>query len=984
MNTNHESLLLRIVTWKLRLSLLLATSLYGQFHQLETKNVRLIYLGKSQAYLAPHVARCFENALQFHRSLFDYSAGERATVLMDDFSDYGNGGASTVPFNLIRVGMSPFSYVYETMPANERMNWMMNHELAHVVIMDKGIGADNFYRTLFFGKVLPTAQHPESMLYSYLTNPRRYTPRWYLEGSAVFLETWMAGGLGRALGAYDEMVFRTMVRDGAYIYDLVGLESEGTTVDFQVGVNAYLYGTRFMSYLAYQYTPEKLLEWLSRKPGSKAYFAGHFKKTFGRSIDDGWRDWIEWERGWQNANLDSIRLQPTTPYRPMIREALGSVSRAFYDSTSHQIYVAVLYPGKTAHIAAIEIASGQLQKICDVPGPALYSVSALAFDAASRILFFTTDHGNWRDLRTVDLRSGKTKMLMKDSRVGDLAFNAADQSLWGVRHDNGLSTLVRIRHPYKEWNQIYTFPYGRDFYDIDVSPDGAHLTGALVEVSGQQRLIKFAIEKLLAGDASFEVLFDFENSNPANFIFSTDGRYLYGSSYYSGVSNIYRYDFEKNDMEILSNCETGFFRPLPVSADSLVVMNYSGKGFVPVLIANQPLQTVSAVKFLGNEIANKYPIVRGWVLPSPAAVNLDSVGAANGNYNLLSNIRLASAYPVVEGYKDFAAVGVHLDFSDRIGLSGLGATVSYTPDGDLPASERLHVTSSFRHWQWELHASYNGADFYDLFGPTKTSRKGYSLGIKYKKSLLFEPPKTVSLNFSVTGYGGLERLPDFQNVAATFEELLSARASLNFQNVRKTLGAVDDEKGVKWQLAARNNYVNKRAFPGIYTTLDYGILLPIKHSSLWLRSSAGQAFGDRENPFANFFFGGFGNNWVDHLDEKRYREYYSFPGVELNEIGGKNFAKTMLEWNLPPLRFRRVGFPAFYLNWARLAVFSTAIRTNLDDAATRRTSVNLGAQLDFRLVLFSHQAATFSVGFAAAKNRARRDSHEWMISLKLL
>ena len=34
------------------------------------------------------------------------------------------------------------------------------------------------------------------------------------------------------------MVFRTMIRDSSFIYDIVGLESEGTTVDFQVGANS--------------------------------------------------------------------------------------------------------------------------------------------------------------------------------------------------------------------------------------------------------------------------------------------------------------------------------------------------------------------------------------------------------------------------------------------------------------------------------------------------------------------------------------------------------------------------------------------------------------------------------------------------------------------------------------------------------------------------------------------------------------------------
>ena len=31
-------------------------------------------------------------------------------------------------------------------------------------------------------------------------------------------------------------------------------------------------------------------------------------------------------------------------------------------------------------------------------------------------------------------------------------------------------------------------------------------------------------------------------SVPEGFVFSKDGRYLYGSSYFTGVSNIYRYE----------------------------------------------------------------------------------------------------------------------------------------------------------------------------------------------------------------------------------------------------------------------------------------------------------------------------------------------------------------------------------------------------------------------------------------------------------
>jgi hypothetical protein len=52
---------------------------------------------------------------------------------------------------------------------------------------------------------------------------------------------------------------------------------------------------------------------------------------------------------------------------------------------------------------------------------------------------------------------------------------------------------------------------------------------------------------------------------------------------------------------------------------------------------------------------------------------------------------------------------------------------------------------------------------------------------------------------------------------------------------------------------------------------------------------------------------------VDHKGEKRYRAQYAFPGVELNDVAGRNYVKSMVEWNLPPLRFRRAGKPGFYL-----------------------------------------------------------------------
>lgn len=955
----------------------------GQLSALETKNLRLVHFSIGHEYIVPHVARCFEIALDFHSRLFDYTPSEPVTVFIQDFGDFGNGGATGVPRNFISVGISPFHYCYETMPVVERMSWMMNHELAHIVTMDKPSSSSAFFRSIFGGKIAPIPEAPLSLLYGYLTSPRLYAPSWFFEGQAVFMETWMNGGLGRAMGAYDEMMFRTMVRDGSYFYDVVGLEAEGTKVDFQVGANSYLYGTRFMSYLALHHGPEKVVAWNNHDDQSSNHFASRFREVFGTPLDEEWLRWTGWERTWQNENLLAIRTNPVTPYRVLSQTTLGSVSRPFLSNDRTTLYAAVNYPGQVPHIAAIDLATGSKTKLQDVRGGTLFYVTSIAYDPASDLLFFSTDNNRWRDLNVYDVSTGNSRLLMKDGRTGDFAFNPADRSLWGVRHYNGISSLVRIPLPYTDWNLVFTWPYGKDIFDLDISPDGSLLTAALAELDGTQKLIAMKTNDLLGGSTSYDILYDFDISTPANFVLSPDGKHLFGSSYFSGVSNIVRYDFETKEVHWLTNCETGLFRPTPVSSDSLIAFMYTGQGFVPVMIANRPVEDVSAIRYLGNEVAKRHPVVQSWHVrrPSPANVNLDSLILYRGDYK--TELSLLSAYPVVEGFKDFAAYGIRFNLADPIFSHSIDATASYTPNRILPANERFHAALNFRFWEWELNATMNGADFYDLFGPTKTSRKGYFASVQYKDYAIFDEPETMDYRFTAAAYWGLERLPEFQNVIASFDKFWSLDAQMNYQNLSKSLGAVENEKGLEWRAVSHANVVLGKAYPRISSHLAYGFLLPINHSSFWLRSAGGFALGDRTNPFANFYFGGFGNNWVDVGDIWRYREDQSFPGLAINQIGGINYFKTMIEWNLPPVRFRRLGFQSLYSNWSRLSLFAAGLETNIGQSAGQRAA-SAGLQLDVRLVLLSSFESTLSLGYALAAERNHRPSKEFMVSLKIL
>ena len=980
--------------WTLSVCFLLASPALAQLREIETNDLRLVFYDVNHTYLAPQLMRSFENAFAFHQKRFGYRPDGKVTVLLEDFGDYGHGGADVIPSNRINVGLAPFSYIYETIPSNERMSWIMNHELAHVFEMDGSRASDRFFRRwfgagLFPSKVTPNAEDPISMGYAYLTTPRRYSPRWYHEGVAVFLETWMSGGLGRALGGYDEMVFRAMVRDDSRIYLPVGLEAEGTTNDFQVGANSYLYGTRFLTYLAEQHGPQKVIDWAASGPGSKAYFAAQFRHVFKTGLEEEWSRWILAERQWQNQNLAQIRQYPVTPLRRLSERTLGSVSRSFYDDATGKIYAAVRYPGPMAHLAAIDSRSGAITRLHDVEGAALYYVASLAFDSAGRKLFFTTDNNDWRDLNVYDLNTGKASLLIRNFRAGDIAFNPVSRSLWGVRHLNGLSIVLESTAPYRQVIQRFPFPYGVDLFDLNISPDGKWLCGMLADSSGRQKLVKFSLDKLRAGDGSYDTIHDFEFSTAGGLRFSADGNKIFGASYFTGVSNIFRVDVASGRLDVLSNAETGLFWPLPLSSgsdgiDHLFAYEYTAAGFVPVSFNAKPLVDVNAAKYFGQQVVEKFPIVREWKLPPPAEVDVAGLTTKAGDYIAWRNLKPAALYPIVQGYKDTQSFGARMDFADGLGLAALNLTAGYSPDPSLAPKERGHFAMDYRNWGWHFNAAYNNADFYDLFGPTKVSLKGYLAKLAYKKNLRYKPPRTLDLDWSVAGYAGLDRLPDYQNVALPITSFFTGKISLTYARLERSLGAVDDEKGIRWQLATQGNYATQTFFPRVYGTLDYGFLTPLRNSPIWIRSSLGKSFGDRTSPFANFYFGGFQNNWIDHLAASRYREYYTFPGVAIDQIGSADFAKSMVEWNLPPLRFRTFGTPYFYCNWARFTLFSSVLEGNLTSAPNRLVYGNAGTQLDFRLVIASYLNTTFSVGYAEALENHGRTSSEVMVSLKLL
>ena len=953
--------------------------------QIQDNGLTLIHFGKRFDYLLPHVVQTYHNARQFHGTLWDYPDSTDTYVILSDFEDMGHGGALVMPFSQVQLGVAPYSFAFSIIPSNERFQWLFNHELTHVVMADKTNPQDRFFRSLLQGKIRRNEENPLSAFWSYLTTPRWYAPRWFHEGIACFMETWMSGGLGRAMGTYDEMYFRSIVNGGQRLYSLIGLETEGTTIDFQVGANAYLYGSRFITYLAYAEGVDKLKAFYSRSDSSKAFYAQQFKQVYGRSIHQVWKEWMEWERAFQEENLARIKAYPLSPFRSLTDKPLGNVSKLAFNPSTGKLYAAINYPGILSQVAEIDVQSGRIRKLATLDSPELYYSTHLAYNAADEKVYFTEQNSKFRSLVEVDVRSGRKKTLHPMTRTGNLVFNPTDKSLWGVRHDNGNATLVTLPAPYDKIVPVYTAPFGRVLFDLTISHGGDKLVASLSGVKGEQALVCFDLNRLKQGDVSYETLFELEDNTLTQFSFSSDDRYLIGTSYFTGVSNVWRLNVATKEFELLSNTATGLFSPLQYSADSLVVLRFERDGMVPGVIPYRVLSDANAIEYLGNQVHQRNPVVEQWSLPPASKAVGASTDLVSTPYRPLREMKLANLYPDIGGYKQTVALGCRLNWRDPLGVSNLELFVAGSPWSPYENKQKVHLMLDWRYFNWHLTANFNQTHFYDLFGPTKRSRAGYVVGLDYRRNFSQKHPFKRYYEAGLYTYGMLEVLPQYQNVASPIRAFQAAHVGYGLSKLRKTLGGVMDETGYSWDISATSYLAQGRVYPSFVSNQDVGFLLPgLRNTSFWIRNSVGQSLGLRASGLSHFYFGGFRNNYVDWQPSEQYRLALAFPGAPIDDIKAYNYVKTMGELNLRPLRLRNVGTTWLYPTFIKSSLFGTHLMTNFDRRSERAHLFNLGAQVDLQLVLFSYLKTTWSLGYARKLQAHTPTTDQWMLSLKLL
>jgi hypothetical protein len=182
----------------------------------------------------------------------------------------------------------------------------------------------------------------------------------------------------------------------------------------------------------------------------------------------------------------------------------------------------------------------------------------------------------------------------------------------------------------------------------------------------------------------------------------------------------------------------------------------------------------------------------------------------------------------------------------------------------------------------------------------------------------------MDLHLDTAFYGDLDQVPGNQNVSSPYTELFWVQASVEYRNLRSSLGHVDDEKGIVWQLAVANDYVNGESVPSATPSSISALRCPCATPDL--AAQLGRLPMGTENPFANFYFGGSVTTgstlWPSSAAGVR-----PVPGSR-STGQGRHLRQDDARVEPAAARFESVGWPGFHLTWARTAVFAGGLVTD--------------------------------------------------------
>ncbi len=546
--------------WLVALALLLpamsaAVDPAVSWYTVETPSFRVHYHdGPNMHELAQRVARTAEAAHRVLVPLLQWMPERKTEILVVDDVDSANGSATAF--------LRPTIVVLAEVPDDlsvlndyEDYLWdLVAHEYTHVLHLDNARGAPAWVNRLFGRVFLPNA----------------YAPRWIIEGLATYQESNVSSA-GRNRSALFDMFLRATVVDAKPF----GLdETSHYPLRWPRGNVAYLYGGRFLRYVAERVGEERLVRYFASYGSQMMPFALNLtaRQTLGVDFDTLYRDWLASLERQYREQIARIEAAGTTPFRLLTATGEGTSQPRFTRDGRRIVYFERSSDRRPA-IRSVGIGGEQ-------PALELELESDVVFDLAPddrRIVYAAAssfrERYYYEDLYEADLQAKATRRLTYGLRATEPAYAPDGKRVAFVgRGGAGWTYLGLLDLESLSVRRLLEAGPDARIFTPRFSPDGD--TVYFTQQSGADRHLRALDVQTGQARTIAQGPWMYLEPHPA-----PDGSVLVTSDR-TGVYNLFRVQPETGEATPLTNVVMGAFQPaLSPDGQTAAFASYSARGF---------------------------------------------------------------------------------------------------------------------------------------------------------------------------------------------------------------------------------------------------------------------------------------------------------------------------------------------------------------------------------------------------------------------
>ncbi len=606
-----------------------------------------------------------------------WTPSRKTYLLISNATDSAN--AETTPSyydNIVIFAIPPDAYD-SIINYDDWLQMIFTHEYTHILHLDQARGFFGFLNDVF-GRILFVNQ---------------VEPDWIIEGYAVYNESTLTSA-GRDNGSYYNMVLRMQ----ALHNDLPPIDKgDGTPSVWPFGEYPYIYGGKFMQYLAGRYSAAALADYSREYTYLPLFLNRAARIGFGDNTFTGlWKQWYDSIRKQALLSAVSLMLSWKTVSHRVTHS--GAYTRGpVWSDTGRTIYY-TSYSGKTQMgIFSVDPDTGHTSWVARRNSGYTGSVCDGRFFFSQEE--FYRNFYLYNDLYELDTRTRRVRKLTSGVRVHGADASPDCSEVVFVSNTSSVSSLMVYHRADPGFITTIAQLHGTgQFLDPRWSWDGRDIAVTVKDDTGGS-----AIRILGRGGQDLTTVVSGNHLNlfPS---WSRDDRYVLFSSDMTGRANLYAFSLTDATLYQVTNVMSGAYEA-QVSPDNRTIAftQYDDAGFDISTMPFSPstFRRVQPAHDFTVEQLNRYPHVRTaekpyspfstlvptWWLPAiSSASDTYSLGVSTAGSDLLGH----NQYTIQAGYTGYS--GNRL----RPGFSATYDNTSFTPDIGVAGEVTPFIAATYK------------------------------------------------------------------------------------------------------------------------------------------------------------------------------------------------------------------------------------------------------------------------------------------------